>query len=156
MYPRQQIPCPHVTPKRERGEDMTFPIAGRCARTGMLGAVVPTSSMAVGSRCAWAEANVGAVLTQHRTDPRLGPKVLALLKRGASPEAAIHDLERSEPNLGWRQLAVIAADGKGAVFSGNKITSVLKAQVGRNCAAAGNILRSADVVDAMVASFEGS
>ena len=53
---------------------MTFSIAGRCPRTGMLGAVVSTSSMAVGSRCAWAEANVGAVLTQHRTDPRLGPE----------------------------------------------------------------------------------
>jgi uncharacterized Ntn-hydrolase superfamily protein len=120
----------------------------------MLGAVVTTSSMAVGSRCAWAEANVGAVLTQHRTDPRLGPKVLALLKRGASPEAAIQELERNEANLGWRQLAVIAADGKGAVFSGNKITSVQKARIGRNCVAAGNILRTADVVDAMVASFE--
>jgi uncharacterized Ntn-hydrolase superfamily protein len=135
---------------------MTFSIAGRCARTGMLGAVVTTSSMTVGSRCAWAEANVGAVLTQHRTDPRLGPAILARLKSGASPEAVIHELEKSEPNLGWRQLAVIAADGKGAVFSGSRITSILKARVGNNCAAAGNILRTPDVVDAMVASFEAS
>jgi uncharacterized Ntn-hydrolase superfamily protein len=132
---------------------MTFSIAGRCARTGMLGAVVTTSSMAVGSRCAWAEANVGAVLTQHRTDPRLGPRILERLKRGSSPEAAIEDLER-EPGLGWRQLAVLGADGKGAVFNGDKITSVLKAKVGTNCAAAGNILRSTTVVDAMVSTFE--
>jgi uncharacterized Ntn-hydrolase superfamily protein len=132
---------------------MTFSIAGRCARTGMLGAIVTTSSMAVGSRCAWAEAKVGAVLTQHRTDPRLGAKVLELLKRGASPAAAIGELERSEPNLGWRQLAVIAADGQGAVFSGNRISSTLKATVGRDCAAAGNILRTTEVVDAMVASY---
>jgi uncharacterized Ntn-hydrolase superfamily protein len=133
---------------------MTFSIAGRCARTGMLGVVVTTSSMAVGSRCAWAEAKVGAVLTQHRTDPRLGPKILARLKSGSTPEAAIHDLEHGEPNMGWRQLAVIDADGKGAVFNGGKITSVLNAKVGRNCAAAGNILRSTDVVDAMITSFE--
>src|ERR687892_679960 len=97
---------------------MTFSIAGRCARTGMLGAVVTTSAMAVGSRCAWVEANVGAVLTQHRTDPRLGPRILERLKQGSTPEAAIEELERSEPNLGWRQLAVLAADGKGAVFNG--------------------------------------
>ena len=135
---------------------MTFSIAGRCARTGMLGAVVTTSTMAVGSRCAWAEANVGAVLTQHRTDPRLGPAILALLKEGASPEAAIHKLEQSEPGFGWRQLAVVAADGRGAVFSGSKITSVQNARTGRNCAAAGNILRSPGVVDAMVTSFEAS
>jgi uncharacterized Ntn-hydrolase superfamily protein len=133
---------------------MTFSIAGRCARTGMLGVVVTTSSMAVGSRCAWAEANVGAVLTQHRTDPRLGPRILERLKRGSSPEAAIHDLERSDPDLGWRQLAVLGADGKGAVFNGDKITSVLNATVGRNCAAAGNILRNTAVVDAMISSFE--
>lgn len=120
----------------------------------MLGAVVTTSSMAVGSRCAWAEANVGAVLTQHRTDPRLGPRILERLKRGSSPEAVIQELERSEPGLDWRQLAVLNADGKGAVFNGAKITSVLKAKVGANCAAAGNILRSTNVVDAMVSTFE--
>jgi uncharacterized Ntn-hydrolase superfamily protein len=133
---------------------MTFSIAGRCPRTGMLGAVVTTSSMAVGSRCTWAEANVGAVLTQHRTDPRLGPKILELLKRGSSPEAIIHDLEKTDPDLRWRQLAVITADGGGAFFNGAKITSVLNAKVGRNCVAAGNILRSTTVVDAMVATFE--
>ena len=133
---------------------MTFSIAGRCARTGMLGVVVTTSSMAVGSRCAWAEAKVGAVLTQHRTDPRLGPRILERLRGGSSPEAVIQDLERSEPGLGWRQLAVLGADGKGAVFNGARITSVLKAKVGTNCAAAGNILRSTAVVDAMVSTFE--
>src|SRR5215468_5647665 len=118
---------------------MTFSIAGRCARTGMLGAVVTTSSMAVGSRCPWAEANVGVVLTQHRTDPRLGPMILERLRLGSSPEAAIRDLEKNEPTLGWRQLSVIAADGSGAVFSGAKITSIMNARVGRDCAAAGNI-----------------
>jgi uncharacterized Ntn-hydrolase superfamily protein len=120
----------------------------------MLGAVVSTSSMAVGSRCAWAEANVGAVLTQHRTDPRLGPKILERLKRGSSPEAIVRDLEKTDPDLRWRQLAVIAADGRGAVFNGAKIMSIVKAKVGRNCAAAGNILRNTAVVDAMISTFE--
>lgn len=120
----------------------------------MLGAVVTTSSMAVGSRCAWAEAGVGAVLTQHRTDPRLGPRILERLRTGSSPEVAIRDLERSEPGLGWRQLAVLSADGKGAFFNGAKITSVMKASVGNDCVAAGNILRSTAVVDAMVSTFE--
>ena len=62
---------------------MTFSIAGRCARTGMLGAVVTTSSMAVGGRCAYARPRIGAVLTQHRTDPRLGPKMLDGLQQEA-------------------------------------------------------------------------
>ena len=120
----------------------------------MLGAVVTTSAMAVGSRCAWAEANVGAVLTQHRTDPRLGPKILDRLKTGSSPEAILRDLEETDPDLQWRQLAVIDAKGKGAFFNGAKILSVSKGKVGHNCVAAGNILRSTDVVDAMISSFE--
>jgi uncharacterized Ntn-hydrolase superfamily protein len=133
---------------------MTFSIAGRCAKTGMLGAVVTTSAMAVGSRCAWAEANVGAVLTQHRTDPRLGPKILERLKTGSSPEIILRDLEGADPDLQWRQLAVIDAKGKSAFFNGAKILSVSKGKVGRNCVAAGNILRSTAVVDAMISSFE--
>ena len=95
----------------------------------MLGAVVTTSSMAVGSRCAWAEANVGAVLTQHRTDPRLGPKILERLKTGSSPEAILRDLEGADPDLQWRQLAVIDAKGKGAFFNGAKILSASKGKV---------------------------
>ncbi|MFO1163394.1 MAG: DUF1028 domain-containing protein [Reyranellaceae bacterium] len=135
---------------------MTFSIAGRCARTGMLGAVVTTSSMAVGSRCAWAQPGVGAVLTQHRTDPRLGPAILAQLEAGASPQAIIDELEKRDPNLRWRQLAVLAADGTAAFFNGAKILSVAKGVVGRNCVAAGNILRTTAVVDAMVEAFEAS
>lgn len=133
---------------------MTFSIAGRCPRTGMLGAIVTTSSMSVGSRCAYATAGVGAALTQHRTDPRLGPKMLERLAQGASPEAIVQDLAASEPGIGWRQLAVIGADGTGAFLNGDKITSVAKGRVGRDCVAIGNILRNTGVVDAMVETFE--
>jgi len=135
---------------------MTFSIAGRCARTGMLGAVVTTSSMAVGGRCAYARPRIGAVLTQHRTDPRLGPKMLDGLQSGAAPDAVLAALEAGDPNLRWRQLAAIAADGKAAFFNGSRITSIAKGRVGRDCVAIGNILRTVDVVDAMVESFEAN
>jgi uncharacterized Ntn-hydrolase superfamily protein len=135
---------------------MTFSIAGRCARTGQLGAVVTTSGMAVGSRCAYARPGLGAALTQHRTDPRLGPAMLDGLARGAAPEAIVQALERSDPNLGWRQLALIAADGRAAFFNGSRISSIAKGRVGRDCVGVGNILRTPSVVDAMVESFEAS
>ena len=110
---------------------MTFSIAGRCARTGMLGAVVTTSAIAVGSRCAWAEAGIGAVLTHHRTDPRLGPKVLEHLKRGTTTDVIVEQLERADPDLKWRQLAIITADGKAAFFNGARITSIAKGRIGQ-------------------------
>ena len=133
---------------------MTFSIAGRCARTGMLGAVVTTSAMAVGSRCAWAETDIGAVLTQHRTDPRLGPLILGDLRAGVAPAEIIKDLELRDPHLKWRQLAILAADGHGVFFNGDNITSIHKGRVGKDCVAVGNIIRSTHVVDAMVESFE--
>lgn len=133
---------------------MTFSIAGRCSRTGMLGAVVTTSSMSVGSRCAYATAGVGAALTQHRTDPRLGPKMLERLAQGTSPDAIVRDLAADEPGIGWRQLAVIAADGTAAFLNGSRISSIAKGRIGRDCVAIGNILRTTGVVDAMVERFE--
>ena len=133
---------------------MTFSIAGRCARTGMLGAVVTTSAMAVGSRCAWAETDIGAVLTQHRTDPRLGPLILGDLRAGVAPAEIVKDLELRDPHLKWRQLAILAADGHGVFFNGSNITSIHKGRVGKDCVAVGNIIRSTHVVDAMVESFE--
>jgi uncharacterized Ntn-hydrolase superfamily protein len=135
---------------------MTYSIAGRCARTGMLGCVVTTSAIAVGSRCPWAQAGVGAVLTQHRTDPRLGPAILARLEAGGAPDAILGDLAKSDPHLGWRQISVLAADGRGAFFNGKKIVSTAKGRVGKDCVAAGNILRTIGVVDAMVESFEAN
>lgn len=122
----------------------------------MLGAVVTTSSISVGARCLFAEANVGAALTQHRTDPRLGPKMLERLRAGAAPDALLKELEKNEAGLGWRQLAVIDATGRAAFYNGGNISSVSKGRVGRNCVAVGNILRTTDVVDAMVESFEAS
>lgn len=135
---------------------MTFSIAGRCARTGMLGTIVTTSAMAVGSRCGWARANVGAVLTQHRTDPRLGPLALERLGSGQSPDAIVKELEASDANLRWRQLAILAADGRGAFFNGSKITSIAKGRIGRDYVAVGNILRTTEVVDAMAETFEAN
>src|SRR3954467_14539663 len=101
---------------------MTFSIAGRCARTGMLGAVVTTSSIAVGSRCAYAQAGVGAVLTQHRTDPRLGPRGLELLAQGLEAKEVVQRLTANQPGIGWRQLAVLDREGRTAAFHGERIS----------------------------------
>ncbi len=135
---------------------MTFSLAGRCARTGQLGAIVTTSSIAVGGRCAFARAGVGAALTQHRTDPRLGPRMLAMLAEGKRPGAILRELEHREPGIGWRQLGLIAADGTVAFLNGAKIYSIAKGRTGKGCVAIGNILRTTEVVDAMVESFEAN
>ena len=51
---------------------------------------------------------------------------------------------------------MITADGHAAFFSGSKIISIAKSRIGRDCVGVGNILRTTEVVDATVESFEAS
>jgi uncharacterized Ntn-hydrolase superfamily protein len=133
---------------------MTFSLVARCARTGMLGAAVTTSSIAVGSRCPYAKAAVGAVLTQHRTDPRLGPLALELLAKGFNAEQTQAAIIAATPHRDWRQLAIIDRDGRTASYSGAHVGPE-KAEVhGRDCVAIANIVRSIQVPHAMVTAFE--
>ena len=68
---------------------MTFSVAGRCARTGMFGVAITTSSIAVGSRCPHVRAGVGAVATQNITDPQLAALVLDAMQAGQDSATAI-------------------------------------------------------------------
>jgi uncharacterized Ntn-hydrolase superfamily protein len=133
---------------------MTFSIAGRCARTGMFGVVVTTSSLAVGSRCAFAKAGIGAALTQHRTDPRLGPLGIELMERGFAARQAMDAVVAATPHRDWRQLAFLDRDGGTASFSGARVKPERGEVHGRDCVALGNIVRSSEVPAAMVRAFE--
>ena len=135
---------------------MTFSLVGMCRRTGMFGAAVTTSNMNVGTRCPFAKAGVGAVLTQHRTDNRLGPKGLALLEDGKSAPEVIDALVADNPTIGWRQLAVVDRDGDTGFHHGDRITSIHAAAQGDGCCAIGNIIRNEDIPQKMIDAFEGS
>lgn len=135
---------------------MTFSLLGRCERTGQLGACTTTSDVAVGARVPFAAAGVGAVLTQHRTDPRLGPRGLELLRSGCGARETLDALVASTAQHAWRQLAVIDEAGRTAAFSGTHHRPRFGESSGRDCVAIGNVLASDDVVPAMVGAFEGT
>jgi uncharacterized protein DUF1028 len=78
---------------------MTFSIAARCARTGMLGLAVSSSSPAVAARCAYARAQVGAVGSQNITDPTLGPRLLDLMALGATAPEAVRIVAGSAAHI---------------------------------------------------------
>src|SRR5215469_11698392 len=122
---------------------MTFSLVGRCARTGQLGAAVATSSIAVGARCSYCEAGVGAVLTQHRTDPRLGPRGLALLRSGCSAQQTVNALVASASHAQWRQLAVLDVQGNTAAYSGARTKPEMSEAAAQDACAIGNILATA-------------
>ncbi|OLU29497.1 fimbrial assembly protein FimA [Pseudomonas sp. PA15(2017)] len=136
---------------------MTFSIVGRCPETGQLGIAISSSSIAVGARCPWLRAGVGAVATQNVTLPALGPQILDLLEQQAlEPDDA---LQRALDANGWsqyRQVTVIDSQGRTALFSGKEALGLYNAVAGEQCVAAGNLLASEAVIQAMVEAFENA
>jgi uncharacterized Ntn-hydrolase superfamily protein len=133
---------------------MTFSLAGRCPRTGMFGAAVSSSSPAVAARCPSARAGVGAACSQNVTDPRLGRQLLDFLAAGKDADAALSAVVAKAPNVSYRQLTVIDAEGRVAAYSGAGTLGTFATHLGRDCVAAGNLLASTDVPSAMAAAFE--
>ncbi|CAD5105936.1 DUF1028 domain-containing protein [Zestomonas carbonaria] len=133
---------------------MTFSIVGRCAETGQLGIAISSSSIAVGARCPWLRAGVGAVSTQNVTLPALGPQILDLLESGSGSAAALDKALASNGYSQYRQVTVIDQHGATALFTGGEALGVHHAVAGEQCVAAGNLLSSTRVIEAMVEAFE--
>ena len=133
---------------------MTFSIVGRCAETGQLGIAISSSSIAVGARCPWLRAGVGAVSSQNITLPALGPQILDELAAGSRAQEALDRALARNGYSEYRQVAVVDAQGRTAVFSGRHALGVNGVVVGEQCVAAGNLLAGDGVIAAMVAAFE--
>jgi uncharacterized Ntn-hydrolase superfamily protein len=133
---------------------MTFSIAGRCSRTGAFGVAITTSSIAVGARCPHVRAGIGAVATQNITDPRLGPLVLDYMEDGLNAREAITAVTRNRPNIEFRQLTAVDQFGQSSSFSGKNILGIHGVSEQRDCVAAGNLLKSASLPEAMTQSFK--
>lgn len=133
---------------------MTFSIAARCTQTGMFGVAVCSSSPAVGARCAFARAGVGAAASQNLTDPVLGEALLDAMAAGLGADAAMARLAGGRADIQYRQLIAVDADGGSAVFSGAHVLGVHGAARALGVAAAGNLLASAAVPEVMVAAFQ--
>ncbi|MBE7373973.1 DUF1028 domain-containing protein [Pseudomonas lopnurensis] len=133
---------------------MTFSIVGRCPETGQMGIAISSSSIAVGARCPWLRAGVGAVSTQNITLPALGPQILDLLEAGEAPAAALDKALARNGYGQYRQVTVLDSHGASALFTGSEALGVHHARAGEQCVAAGNLLSTPAVIDAMIEVFE--
>lgn len=135
---------------------MTLSIAAYCPKTGQLGIAISSSSIAVGARCPWLQAGVGAVSTQNITLPSLGNDILNGLAMGNIPDKALQQALSEDSFSSFRQVIVIDSKGKTACFSGTDTLGTSNMVQGENCVAAGNMLSSQSVIDLMVNTFEQS
>jgi uncharacterized Ntn-hydrolase superfamily protein len=134
----------------------TYTILGHCPRDGLIGLAIASSPLAVASRCAFVRPGCGAVATQAYSNPAIGPWALSLLERGASPEAAIEEIRRSDPHPTFRQVGIIDRRGDTAVLTGPDCLDWKGHAIGKGYACLGNYLIGPQVVAAMDESWRKS
>ena len=132
---------------------MTFSLAGRCARTGAVGAVIASASMAVAARCVTVRAGVGAACSQSTTDPRLREALLEAMASGLAAVDAVAAVTDRAPDIAYRQLAAVDAHGGSASYSGDLALGEATDISAADAAAAGNLLADRGVPAAMLAAF---
>ena len=134
----------------------TYSIATCDLDQGEWGVAVQSKFLAVGSVVPWAEPEVGAIATQAYANPRYGPDGLALLRQGLSADEVVKRLTEADAGRDERQLGVVDAAGRGATFTGAGCHDWAGGRTGTGYAAQGNILISAETVDALAETFEAS
>ena len=133
---------------------MTFSLVGRCERTGAVGAVIASASMAVAARCAAVRAGVGAVCSQSTTDPRLREALLEAMAGGVAADDALVALVTRTEDIAYRQLAVVDATGGSACYSGELALGEAADACAPGAAAAGNLLADRGVPAGMLRAFQ--
>jgi uncharacterized Ntn-hydrolase superfamily protein len=135
---------------------VTYSIAAFDADAAQWGVAVQSKFLAVGSVVPWAEPHVGAIATQAYANPRYGPEGLALLREGLDAETVAARLTGADEGRAERQLGVVDAEGRAASYTGQGCLDWAGGRTGPGYAAQGNILVSAETVDALAETFERS
>src|SRR6266513_2056935 len=134
----------------------TYSIAACYLNAGQWGVATQSKFLAVGSVVPWAGPHVGAIATQAYANPRYGPEGLSLLRAGLPAEEVVARLTAADDGRDQRQLGIVDRDGRSASFTGAECLDWAGGRTGPCYAAQGNILVSAETVDAIAETFESS
>ena len=134
----------------------TYSIAACDLDAEQWGVAVQSKFLAVGSVVPWAEPGAGAVATQSYANPRYGPEGLALLRQGRTAQEAVDELTAADDGRAQRQVGIVDAKGGAATFTGAECHEWAGGRTGAGYAAQGNILVSAETVDALAETFEAT
>lgn len=145
----------------------TFSIVAFDPATQELGVGVQSRAFGAGAAVPYAKPGVGAVATQASANRQYGPKAIALLEQGLSPAEVVKRITDEDPGRDTRQVAVIDAKGRSAVYTGKRVIDrnndpkdlvhlggFAGFAAGENFSAQGNTLASEDVVKAMAAAYQ--
>ena len=134
----------------------TYSIAACDPDAKQWGVATQSKFLAVGAVVPWAAPHVGAIATQAWANPRYGSEGLNLLREGLSAEEVVERLTSADEGRDHRQLGVVDSEGRAATYTGKECLDWAGGRTGPCCAAQGNILVSAETVDAIAETFESS
>src|SRR5215471_16845869 len=95
----------------------TFSIVALDPATSELGVAVQSRAFGAGAAVPYAKAGVGAVATQANANRSYGPKAIAMLEQGMTPEDAVKKMTDEDPGRNNRQVGVIDFKGRTAAFT---------------------------------------
>jgi uncharacterized Ntn-hydrolase superfamily protein len=134
----------------------TFSVAAVDPATGETGVAVTTRVPCVGNAVPHVAPGVGAVATQASTRVEYGPELLAALRRGEAPDAALRRLVAADTLAARRQVGVVALDGRTAQHTGSGASPWAGHRAGTGYVVQGNLLVGPAVLDSVAASLERS
>src|SRR5215217_3368588 len=134
----------------------TYSIVAMDPDASQWGVATQSKFLAVGSVVPWAAAEVGAIATQSYANPQYGPDGLALLRQGLSAAEVVKRLTEADEGRETRQLGIVDAQGGASTFTGSECHDWAGGRTGDGYAAQGNILVSAETVDALAETFEST
>src|SRR3954454_9250179 len=134
----------------------TYSIVARDPETGEVGVAVQSVWYTVGSVVSWARPGVGAVATQSIGEPSYGPNLLDLLEQGVEPSEALARLTADDERARFRQVAVVDAQGRVAVHTGDSCIAFAGDRTGDGYSVQANMMASPEVWPAMARGFEAA
>jgi len=134
----------------------TYSILAVDKQTGEIGVAAQSHWFSVGSRVIWAEAGVGAVVTQSYSRTAYGPELLSDIKEGKAPAAALAERIALDTGADVRQVGVIDFQGNIGAFTGERCIAEVAELEGDGFLVIGNILANPEVAEAMADAFENS
>lgn len=136
---------------------MTFSLLARDPETGAIGGAAATGSLCVGGWVLRGSLAGGMSASQGKAPSTFwGEDVLAMMAEGQGVEKAMKAVVEPDRGRSQRQLTALPLAGPGGIFSGGDNTPEIGEALFDGGVAAGNMLASAAVVDALVAGFQNA
>lgn len=142
--------------KRSEPFTHTYSIVALDTITGEMGVAVQSHWFSVGTTVTYGKAGVGVVATQSLVNPSYGPKGLALMEQGLSPEQALKALIANDSGEMYRQVAFLNSKGQVATHTGRNCIAEAGHYAGKHFSVQANMMLKNTVWHAMAKAFEAT